>query len=128
MKNELKKPLGELEAKIMEIVWQLRSASVRDVLKRIKGAKKPAYTTVMTVMGRLSDKGILRRQLKNDCYVYRPVQDKQHFLASSSKKIIQGLIDEFGAEVAVAGFIDTIENSDSKKSKELRRKLKKIAK
>lgn len=120
--------LGELEARIMEIIWQLKSASVRDVLNKIKGKKKPAYTTIMTVMARLYDKGILRRKAKNDAYIYQAVQDKQSFFVATSKKIINSLISEFGEDVAVAGFIDAVEKTNLKKSRELRKKLKKIIK
>ena len=127
-KKEFNKILGELETEIMEIVWQLKSASVREVLNKIKREKKLAYTTIMTVMTRLCDKGILKRKLKNDAYIYTPFQDKQSFFASVSKKIIDNLINEFGEDMAVAQFIDIIESSDIKKSKEWRRKLKKVIK
>lgn len=127
-KKEYNKILGKLEAEIMEIVWELGSTSVRDVLNKIKKKKKLAYTTIMTVMSRLSDKGILKRKLKNDAYIYTPVQDKQSFYAATSKKIIKNLINEFGEDVAVAQFIDIVENGDLKKSKEWRHKLEKIIK
>lgn len=120
--------LGELENKIMEAVWRLGQATVRDVLKHMKGAKKPAYTTVMTVMTRLYNKGVLKRQFKNEAYIYSPVQDKQAFFESLSKKVIHNLINKFGEDVAVAGFIDVIEKTDINKSRELRKKLKKIIK
>ena len=112
----------------MEAIWQLGAASVRDILNYFKGKKKPAYTTIMTVMARLHKKGILRRQFKNDAYIYTPIQNRENFSASMSKKIIHSLINEFGEEAAVAGFIDTLENSNIKKSKALRQKLKEIIK
>lgn len=128
MKKKEINTLGELEAKVMEVVWKLGSATVRDVLNHIKSKKKPAYTTVMTVMARLYNKGILKRQSKKDAYIYTPAQDKQKFSATMTKKIIHSLIDRFGEDVAVAGFIDTLENSNINKSKALRKKLKEIIK
>lgn len=128
-KKDFNNTLGALEAEIMEIVWQLESASVRDVLTKIKKKKKLAYTTIMTVMARLCDKRILKRRLnKDDAYIYTPVRDKQSFSASVSRKIINGLINEFGEDIAVAQFIDIIENSDIKKSRQWRQKLKKVIK
>ena len=82
----------------------------------------------MTVMARLCDKRILKRRLKDDAYIYTPVRDKKSFSASVSRKIINGLINEFGEDIAVAQFIDIIENSDIKKSTQWRRKLKTIMK
>lgn len=126
-KKEFNNTLGELEAEIMEIMWNLDNASVREVLNKIRQKKKLAYTTIMTVMARLCEKGILKRKLnENDAYIYTPTKDKPAFLASVSRKIINGLIDEFGEDVAVAQFIDCLENSGIKKSKEWRKRLRKI--
>ena len=121
--------LGNLETEIMEIMWQSGSASVRDVLNKIKRQKKPAYTTVMTVMARLNEKGLLSRKLNSsDAYVYRPVQDKRNFLSTFSRKILSDLFKDCGEDIAVAQFIDLLDGSDAKKSKELKRKLKAIIK
>lgn len=128
-KIKYNKILGDLEKEIMEIIWRENSCSVRDVLENIKRKQKPAYTTVMTVMARLYDKGILKRSLNDhDAYIYTPVQPKANFLASASKKIISSLIHECGEEVAVAQFIDVLENSTKAKSKNWRKKLKKAMK
>lgn len=129
MKKESSQLLGELEEEIMQIMWKIKSASVRQVLNKIKRKNKLAYTTVMTVMTRLYNKGILKRELNSqDAYIYTPTQDKKNFLASFSKKIINGLINECGEDIAVAQFIDVINNNSLKKSKELRQKLREIIK
>ncbi|HZJ41841.1 MAG TPA: BlaI/MecI/CopY family transcriptional regulator [Patescibacteria group bacterium] len=128
MKKKEINGLGELENKVMETVWELGKASVRDVLNNIKSQKQLAYTTIMTVMSRLYDKNILKREFKNDAYIYAPVQDQKTFSASVSKKIINNLISKFGEDVAVAGFIDVMEVNNNKKSVELRKKLKTIIK
>jgi len=82
MKKKEINGLGELENKVMETVWELGKASVRDVLNNIKSQKQLAYTTIMTVMSRLYDKDILTREFKNDAYIYSPVQDQKTFMAS----------------------------------------------
>jgi predicted transcriptional regulator len=113
----------------MKIMWELENASVRQVLNKIERKNKPAYTTVMTVMTRLYNKGILKRVLNShDAYIYTPAQDKKNFLASFSKKIISRLINECGEDIAVAQFIDVINNDSPEKSKELRKKLRDIIK
>lgn len=118
--------MGVLESEVMDIIWKLGSASVRQVLSRLRKKKNVAYTTIMTVMSRLYDKGILARKLnKNGAYFYTPVQDKENFFAAISKRAINSLIKEFG-ELAVAQFIDAVESSNLKNLDEWRKKLKKI--
>ena len=124
--NKIKTSLGELEAEIMEAVWNLESASVRQVLNRLKKKRDIAYTTVMTVMSRLCDKLVLKRKFNGDgAYVYTAFQAKANFLAAASKRAISGLLKEFG-EVAVAQFVDAVESSSLKNLEEWRQKLKKI--
>ncbi len=118
--------LGELESEIMEIIWRSPQSSVRTVLTQLEKKRKVAYSTIMTVMTRLYDKGVLRRELDaSGVFWYRSVQDKQHFLASASKKIINRLIREFG-DIAIAQFIDVIESGDSKRKTRWHKKLRKI--
>ncbi len=127
-KKEENKILGCLEEEIMKIIWKIKEGTVRDVLKNIKREKKPAYTTIMTVMNRLEKKGILKRKLQDDSYVYKPTHNKESFLALSSKKIIDSLFKNFGEDLAIAQFMDHLEKVDTEKSKELKQKLKKIIK
>lgn len=124
--EQLKQPLGALEADIMGVIWELNLVSVRQVFSRLKKSRKIAYTTIMTVMSRLFEKGILKRRLNNDgAYIYHPAQGKEDFLAATSKKAVTNLIRTFG-EVGVAQFIDFLETSDSKKLAEWQKKLKKV--
>lgn len=125
-KKKITQILGDLEAEIMEIVWKLETVSVRQVFSRLKKKRKIAYTTVMTVMARLAQKGILSRKLdESGAYIYAPIQDKSAFFAAASKKVINSLINEFG-EVAVAQFIDVVESSNLKDLEKWQKKLKKI--
>lgn len=118
--------LGSLEADIMEVVWKLGNASVRQVLGKLNRKRRVAYTTVMTVMARLYVKGILSRRFDEaGAYIYTPIQDKITFLEHSSKKLIRNLISEFG-EVAVAQFVDTVQRSSLKDLKKWRAMLRKI--
>lgn len=122
------KILGELESEIMEVAWKIGPASVRDVLSRLAKRKPIAYTTVMTVMSRLHDKGILRRKMdKSGAFVYLPVKDKMSFLSAASEKIIKNFLKEYG-DVAVAQFVDIIETADTKQSAEWKNKLKDLIK
>ena len=124
-KNKIK-VLGELESEIMEAIWACGQASVRCVLDKLQKRKKVAYTTVMTVMSRLYEKGILSRKMdKSGAFIYLPVDDKKTFLQKTSANLIKSFVREYG-DVAVAQFFDIIEFSDLKKSAEWKDKLKKI--
>ncbi|MBI4427294.1 MAG: BlaI/MecI/CopY family transcriptional regulator [Candidatus Magasanikbacteria bacterium] len=124
--SKLNYAMGELEAEVMEVVWKLKNASVREVLAVIKQKKQIAYTTIMTVMSRLFDKGILKRKMdEGGAYVYQPTRCRESFLAAASKLALQSFIREYG-DVAVAQFVDIVESSDSKQSKEWKKKLKEL--
>ena len=67
-------PLGETEMEVLHHVWQLEEATVKDVRARIMETRDVAYTTIMTVMKNLSDKGYLKYRKDGVTYVYSPAQ------------------------------------------------------
>lgn len=76
-------PLGETEMEVLHHVWDLDEATVADVHERILEDREVAYTTVMTVMKKLADKGYLAYRKEGRSYVYRPDRrpdDVQHSL------------------------------------------------
>jgi BlaI family transcriptional regulator, penicillinase repressor len=79
--------LTELELEIMKIVWQVKSATVRDVYETMLERRKIAYTTVMTMMRILEQKQYLKRWLEERAYVYQATR--------SSNKVIKGMVREF---------------------------------
>ena len=128
MAKENIKILGELESEIMYIVWMNDQASVRFVLLKLEKSRKIAYTTVMTVMARLYDKGILKRKMdKSGAFIYIAVKDKKSFLANASEKIIKNFLKQYG-EVAVAQFVDVLETYNPKQSEEWKSKLRDLLK
>jgi predicted transcriptional regulator len=79
--------LGKLELKIMQALWQHGPSSVREVQESFPSKKRPAYTTVQTVMYRLEAKGALRRAKK--------ISNAHIFEATLSREVTQGrLIDD----------------------------------
>ncbi len=97
--------LGTLEARIMEIVWKKGSVSVQDVCDRMgKGAN---YKTVMTVMNRLVEKGVLDREKVSRAFVYTPRLNRQEFLESAYHQIVTGLVSDL-SELALAQFVDVL--------------------
>lgn len=63
-------PLGESEMEILHHVWELGEATVAEVQEKILEKRKIAYTTVMTIMKNLNDKGFLKYRKQGVTYVY----------------------------------------------------------
>ena len=70
------KILTDQELEIMKIVWVRQASTVRDVYEVLLERRKVAYTTVMTMMKILEQKGYLHRKQVDRAYVYRPAQPK----------------------------------------------------
>ena len=69
MRNPLT-PLGGTEMEVLREVWSLGRATSRDVHDRISARRRLAYTTVMTVMKNLAEKGYLTYDADGVAYVY----------------------------------------------------------
>ena len=115
----LKKLLGSLELQVMEFMWQTREATVQQVVKALKLKRPIAYTTVMTVMGHLVDKGLLSRTMEGKRYRYLVARSRDEFLLDSSRSMTHTLVDDFG-DLAIAQFLGEIDNIDTDRLKELR--------
>jgi predicted transcriptional regulator len=78
----LMRKLGDLEALVMEQLWtSSQPLSVRQVLELLPDGRNRAYTTVMTVMDNLFQKGFLERERSGRAYVYRPSQSRAEHTA-----------------------------------------------
>ncbi len=106
--------LGPLEQEVMDCVWRDEAVSVRDVHSCLKKTRKIAYTTVMTIMTRLTDKGLLKRKIRGKAFIYSPKKTKEQTAKSMIGKIVDSLVDQFGEEAVVA-FSDELENKKRQK-------------
>ncbi|MDQ7824117.1 MAG: BlaI/MecI/CopY family transcriptional regulator [Candidatus Eremiobacteraeota bacterium] len=86
--------LGELELEIMDVLWDFDFATVKDIHETLVKKRDIAYTTVMTVMTRLAEKGMLKRSQSGRTYVYRPkysrTQIAHTFFDRIKEKIFRG--------------------------------------
>ena len=115
----LRKVLGSLELQVMNFMWQTGQATVRQVTEAISRKQYKAYTTIMTIMVHLVEKGLLKRFKEGKRYRYKVVVSKQEFLQERSKSRLQALVGDFG-DIAIAQFLEEIENIDSNELKRLR--------
>ncbi len=117
--KELEAFLGPLEASVMDAVWDSeKPITVREIHEVLKKSKKIAYTTVMSTMNRLYDKGLLDRKIEKGkgglYYVYWPVQEKQNFQKSAVREVIRSLMDNFGGIVTSALIEETAAKQEEK--------------
>ncbi len=72
----------------MKVVWERDSASVRDVYEALLERRKVAYTTVMTMMKILEQKGYLKKKLADRAYIYRPAQPKRQVIGDMVREFV----------------------------------------
>jgi predicted transcriptional regulator len=114
----LRRVLGDLEADVMETMWQMGECSVRDVYERMRLDKELAYTTVMTVMSRLSDKGLLSRRQRGKAYIYVPSMGREQYLDKVVGEVMDSLLFSHRDKV-ISHFVDRLGEADEKALSEL---------
>jgi len=118
--RKLETILGPLEARVMEIVWEMKTpVSVRMVYEKLRKERKIAYTTVMSTMNTLFEKGLLDRKIARGrgglLYVYWPKLSKEEVERSVVKQVIDSLMRNFGN--SVTSYLVEITASDKEKLK-----------
>ena len=109
--NTLKKLLGSLDLEVIECMWQVGEATVQQMMTAINRKRPIAYTTVMTVMGHLVDKGLLTRTKDGKRYRYRVALSRDEFLHETSKGMVRALVDDFG-DLAIEGFLRELNEAE----------------
>ena len=118
--------LFDLEADIMDVVWahQWASFCVQDVLDVLLKEREIAYTTVMTTVKRLFDKGVLDRKKEGRRHLYAPVMDRETFHARMAVEVMRSL-PAVGQEAAMSMLIEEMVDPESLKRLERLLALKK---
>lgn len=128
MSNSTFPRLPDSQAEVMEIIWREGAATVRDVFDSLNesSSHKRAYTTVMTTMRRLHDRGLLERQRHGKADIYRPSMTREDFMAGRALKEVAELVDEFG-DVALQHFAAEMEKLEPSRRDALRQLARKHA-
>lgn len=92
--------LHELESEIMDVIWDRpnRSATVRQVFQGLsrRGAKDRAYTTLLTVCTRLTEKGVLERTREGQTGIYAATITREAYHRARVAAGVDALLDEAG--------------------------------
>ena len=81
------------ELAIMKVVWTLGTATVRDIYDRLRTRRPVAYTTVLTMMKILEQKGYVKKNRAERAFVYRPARPRQQVLGGMVREFIDRVFD-----------------------------------
>lgn len=97
---------GRLELRILEALWERGPCSVREVQEAFPARKRPAYTTIQTIMYRLEDKNALRRVRKiGNAHIFEAAVSRD----IAHRRVIDNLLGLFGgrAQPVMAHLIES---------------------
>ncbi len=107
------------ELEIMKVVWALGKATVRDVYEALREKRKIAYTTVMTMMNILEQKGHLKKKQGERAYIYQAAKPR--------KQVVRNMVEEFLGRVfdgsAKPLLVHLVEDYDNESFGRVRRSL-----
>ncbi|HKP76152.1 MAG TPA: BlaI/MecI/CopY family transcriptional regulator [Longimicrobiaceae bacterium] len=117
----LAKALGDLEVRVLEAVWALRApAPARKVHERVARSHSVALLTVITVLNKLVEKGILLREKQEDLLHYRARYAEPELRALVARRFVDGILS-FGHEAIATSFVDALAERDPDQLAELER-------
>lgn len=114
--------LGPLERRVMEQLWRHGPQTVGAVLEALNaaGERKLAYTTVMTILVRLHDKGYVERTATGRTFTYQAAMDEPALAATVGRRELSRLIARFGA-APLARFAADLDREGGELAERLRR-------
>lgn len=94
---------GPLQLEVMHALWRLKRGSVEEVRGALQSRHRGAYTTIQTVLNRLAERGLLRRERKGNVIFYAPrVSEADYYSRSLRRTLSQASADARRAALAHA--------------------------
>lgn len=121
------KTLSELEQEIMSVVWALGKCTIREVVEETNKTKKLAYTTIATILERLHEKGLLKKDTSAFTVVFTPKQSKEEFGQKMAQSLLEKFFGTFG-DAAITSFAQSIDDLPKEKKEHLLKLLQKYDK
>jgi predicted transcriptional regulator len=89
--------LGPLGAAIMRVLWSAGEAPLGTVVERLgEGDRRPAYTTVTTILSRLRERGLVERSRRGRAAMYRAVVSEAQLVDATTEQAVDKVIARFG--------------------------------
>lgn len=105
----------------MTAVWELRRpVPARTVHERVLHEHAVTIHTVITVLNKLVEKGLLRREKRDDLLHYEATLSEEEFRAQASRQVVEGILS-FGHDAVTASFVDVLAERDPAQLAELAR-------
>jgi len=117
------KELTRAEEQLMQILWQLKSAFVKDVIDKLP-EPKPAYNTVSTIIRILETKGFVSHTAHGKSHEYYPIISKEQYQNFATDKLLTGYFDN--SVKRMFSFFVQKEKIDIKEADEILKLIKKL--
>jgi predicted transcriptional regulator len=88
----MEKQLTKAEEQLMQVLWDLETASVKEIIEQLP-KPKPAYNTVSTIIRILETKDFVAHKAKGRGYIYFPLIKKADYSNKSLHKIVDGYFE-----------------------------------
>ncbi len=108
--------LGDLQLKIMQVLWQRGDSGVSDVFADISKERALAYTTIATMLRKMEARGLVAHRVDGRAFIYRAAIDAQTVTSSSSEHLIDRFFEGSLADL-VSHLLDTREVSRAELAK-----------
>jgi len=124
--------LSKFELQIMDIVWDKGEAAIRELHEALPAKRRPAYTTVQTIVNRLEEKGAVERSRKiGNAHLYRPIISRKSIYARLVDEVLEmfgGTPEPLMAELVDSGRVDLEDLKELEKAIKRRKKEKRGSK
>ena len=85
------------EIEILKVLWELHSASVREVYERMCPQAELAFNTIQTLLRIMDDKGLVKHAVRGRTFVYSPAYSREQEAVRFLDKVFDGAMDQFVA-------------------------------
>jgi predicted transcriptional regulator len=101
--------LAPLELDCMNALWHLGEATVREIHAALATTRPRAYTTIMTILDRLAQKGVVERQKAGRAWLYKPHLSADQARTHAVARLVEGFFQ--GSTEALASHLSSQSNS-----------------
>ncbi len=116
-------PADDLEYAVLAALWELRTASVRELHERMGVPAGHVYTTTAKVVDRLREKGLIARRHEGGAFVYSAAVERSAVERARARHFVNRFLGP-GPHAAVAALIEAVDEIDPKLLEELERAIR----
>ncbi len=116
-------PAEDLEYAVLSLLWDLRTASVRELYERLGAPAGHVYTTTAKVVDRLREKGLVARRRDGNAFVYSPAVDRREVERGRARYLVGRFLGA-APHAAVAALVDAVDDFNPGLLEELERAIK----